>query len=583
MHAQIFARPGRAVRRSGAPAARPASRALLIVLAAVLAASGCGSGGGGEEAGDSASVNGLVAYDINPMPREKVKEGGTLRWGLTELPSQWNQNHVDGNLAVVEKVISAVMPRPFLSDHRGEITNNPDYVTAAEVTETEPRQVVTLTLNPKAKWSDGTPITWRDYQAQWQAMNGRNTAYRAASTVGYADIEKVARGENDHQVVITFATPFTDWRSLFTPLYPSSTNSSPDAFNNAWLNAIPVTAGPFKLGGFDRAARSVTLVRDTGWWGAEARLDRIVFRGLDGGRLVSAATAGELDVAELGPAVADHQRVKSAPNMVVRQAAGTDYRQLTLNGESPALADVKVRQAIALGVNREALAQSGLQGLDWPAVLLNNHFFLATQAGYRDGAGELGTYDPAKAEKLLDEAGWAKKGDVRVKDGRQLRLRYVVPSGLQLARSEAELVRRALQQIGIQVDVKTVPSDEFFTGYIIPGKFDLASFSYVGTPFPISRVHGQYANAAEGDRQWNANLGRIGSAEIDAEMRKALTALDPVDARAHANAADRLIWQAVNVLPLYQRPQSVAVRTTVANVGARGLYDLRYQDIGFTE
>jgi len=39
----------------------------------------------------------------------------------------------------------------------------------------------------------------------------------------------------------------------------------------------------------------------------------------------------------------------------------------------------------------------------------------------------------------------------------------------------------------------------------------------------------------------------------------------------------------VNVLPLYQRPQSVAVRTTVANVGATGLYDLRYQDIGFTE
>jgi len=517
------------------------------------------------------------------MPREKVKEGGTLRWGLAELPSQWNRNHVDGDLGVVDRVIGAVMPRPFVSDHRGEITNNPDYVTSAEVTETEPRQVVTLTLNPKAKWSDGTPITWRDYQAQWQAMNGRNTAYRAASTVGYADIEKVERGENDHEVKITFATPFSEWRSLFTPLYPSSTNSSPDAFNNAWLNAIPVTAGPFKLGGFDRAKRTVTLVRDGNWWGEEARLDRIVFRGLEGGGLVSAATAGELDVAELGPAVADHQRVKNAPNMVVRQAAGTDYRQLTLNGESPVLSDVRVRRAIAMAVNREALAQSGLQGLDWPTVLLNNHFFLTTQVGYRDGAGELGTYDPAKAEKLLDEAGWVKKGAVRVKDGKRLRLRYVVPSGLQLARTEAEQVKRALQQVGIVVDVVTVPSDSFFSGYVIPGKFDLTAFSYAGSAFPISQAHGQYADAAEGDRQWNANLGRIGSAEIDAALRKALTSLDPVDARAHANAADRLIWQAVNVLPLYQRPQSVAVRTTVANVGATGLYDLRYQDIGFTE
>jgi ABC-type dipeptide transport system, periplasmic component len=583
MHAQIFARTGRAGRRSGASAARRARGFLVILAAAVLAASACGTGGGEDAADDSASVNGLKAYDINPLPREKVKEGGTLRWGLGEFPTQWNQNHVDGNLDAVEKVISALMPRPFVSDRRGEVTANPDYLTAAEVTETEPKQVVTLTLNPKAKWSDGKPITWRDYQAQWQAMNGRNNAYRAATTAGYAEIEKVARGEDDHQVVITFATPFADWRSLFTPLYPSSTNSSPDAFNNGWLNEIPVTAGPFKFGRFDRGAKTLTIVRDSAWWGEEARLDRIVYRGLDGARLVSAFIAGELDVAELGPSAADIQRVRSAAGAEVRQAAGPDYRQLTLNGESPALSDVRVRQAIALGVNREAIAQSDLQGLDWPATLLNNHFFMNTQVGYRDGAGELGGYDPAKAERLLDEAGWVKKGDVRVKGGKELRLRFVIPSGLQLARSEGELVKRALEQIGIAVDVKTVPSDEFFTGYVIPGKFDIAPFSYVGTPFPVTSSFAQYANAAEGDRQWNANLGRIGSPEIDAAMRKAISALDPADARAHANAADRLIWQAVNVLPLYQRPQSVAVRATTANIGARGFHSLRYQDIGFTE
>lgn len=584
MHAQIFARPGRAGRRSGARPASRASRAFVVALAiAATALSGCGAEGGEQPSEESATVNGLKAYDINPMSREKVREGGTLRWGLSEFPSQWNQNHVDGNLAVVEKVISALMPRPFVSDMRGEVSANPDYLSKAEVTETDPRQVVTLTLNPKAKWSDGRPITWHDYQAQWQAMNGRNTSYRAATTVGYADIEKVERGENDHQVVITFTRPFGDWMSLFTPLYPSSTNGSPDTFNNGWLNAIPVTAGPFKFAKFDRAAKSVSVVRDDNWWGDEARLDQIVYRGMDGGGLVGAFAAGELDVADLGPAVADHQRVRNSAGAIVRQAAGPDYRQLTLNGESPALSDVRVRQAVAVGVNRQALAQSDLQGLDWPTALLNNHFFMNTQAGYRDGSGELGGYDPAKAEKLLDQAGWAKKGDVRVKDGEQLKLRFVIPSGLQLAKSEGELVKRDLRQIGVAVQVQTVPSDEFFTEYIIPGKFDIAPFSYVGTPFPVSSGFGQYANAAGGDKQWNANLGRIGSEEIDAAMRKATASLDPADARAHANAADRLLWQAVNVLPLYQRPQSVAVRDTLANVGARGFHDLRYQDIGFTK
>ncbi len=290
MHAQIFARPGRAGRRSGA---RPASRAFLVALTlAATALTGCGAGSGGEETAESGSTDGLKAYDINPASRDKVREGGTLRWGLSEFPTQWNQNHVDGNLSMVEKVVSALMPRPFVSDRRGEVTANPDYLTAAEITETDPRQVVTLTLNPKAKWSDGRPITWHDYQAQWQAMNGRNTNYRPASTAGYADVAKVERGENDHQVVVTFATPFGDWRSLFTPLYPSSTNNSPDTFNNGWLNAIPVTAGPFKFAKFDRAAKSVTIVRDNAWWGDEARLDQIVYRGMDGGRLVGAFAAG---------------------------------------------------------------------------------------------------------------------------------------------------------------------------------------------------------------------------------------------------------------------------------------------------
>ena len=65
-------------------------------------------------------------------------------------------------------------------------------------------------------------------------------------------------------------------------------------------------------------------------------------------------------------------------------------------------------------------------------------------------------------------------------------------------------------------------------------------------------------------------------------MSRAAQALDPAEGRSLANVADRLLWQEVNVLPLYQRPQNVAVKETLANVGARGFYDLHYENIGFT-
>ncbi|MFG1698996.1 ABC transporter family substrate-binding protein [Nonomuraea sp. NPDC049309] len=557
-------------------------RLVSAAMAAALLLAGCGN-----QWGNSAGMDGagddreLKGYDINPQPREKVKDGGTLRWGINEFPTQWNRNHVDGNLAMAAVVSNALLPGPFVSNEKAEISVDTDYVLDARVTSQKPKQVVTYRLNPKARWSDGKPITWADYRAQWQALNGRDPDYRIVSSTGYQDIEKVARGKDDYEVVVTFERPFGDWQALFGPLLPASTNRDPESFNTAWLNKIPVTAGPFKFGGFDQTAKTITLVRDDNWWGRRAKLDRIIFRASEQDSLISAFGNGELDIIDIGPSAPDYARAKATTGAQVRTAAGPDFRHFTFNGSSALLSDVRVRQAIQLGINRQAIAQSDLQGLDWPITVLNNHFFMNTQEGYQDNAGELGVYDPEKAKQLLDAAGWKLNGQVRQKQGRTLELRFVVPSGVQISKAEGELAQSMLAQIGVKLTIKAVPSDDFFTKYVIPGNFDITPFAYIGTPFPVSSSYGIYANATNG-KNWNANFGRSGSPEIDQAMSRAAQSLDPAQARALTNEADKLLWPLVNVLPLYQRPQMVAVRATLANVGARGFFDLQYEDIGFT-
>ncbi|MER5419453.1 ABC transporter family substrate-binding protein [Streptosporangium roseum] len=574
------------IRRVGAFAA-------ALSVAGSLALAGCGSqggSGGGSRSGtggepSAGSASAVKAYDINPVPRDRVREGGQLRWGLNEYPTNWNLNHVDGNLAMVKKVIDALMPSAFRSNEKGEISANTDYLSEGVITARKPKQVVRLTLNRSARWSDGKPITWEDYRAQWQAMSGKNGDYRVAGTTGYQDIESVAKGKDDHEVVVTFAKPFGDWQSLFGPLYPKATNATPDGFNNGWLNKIPVTAGPFKFVSFDQTAKTVTIVRDDAWWGDRAKLDQIIYRALESDALVGAFSNGELDTFDVGPSAPDYARAKSTQGAIVRQAAGPDFRHITMNGESAVLSDVNVRRAVAMAINRQAIAQSDLQGLDWPIVLLNNHFFMNTQEGYQDNAGEVGVHNVERAAQLLDAAGWRLEGQTRKKDGRELALRFVMPSGLQLTKSEAEITQSMLAQVGVKVTLHAVPSDDYFTRYIIPGNYDITAFAYVGTPFPVSSGYGQYADAtkdSKGRLQWNANLGRIGSPQIDAAMDKATADLDGAQAIADTNAADKLIWEAVNVVTLYQRPQNVAVKNTLANYGARGFYDLRYQDIGFT-
>ncbi|MEV4394356.1 ABC transporter family substrate-binding protein [Nonomuraea sp. NPDC049607] len=558
----------------------------LVVAVAVtgslsLVSCGGGGSGGGSTSGTQGEHKTIRAFDINPQPRDKVKDGGTLRWGINEFPSQWNRNHVDGNLAVAAVISNALLPSPFVSDEKAEITVDRDYVLDAKVTDQSPKQVVTYTLNPKAKWSDGQPITWADYQAQWQALNGRNPDFHIVSATGYQDIEKVERGKDDHEVKVTFVKPFGDWQSLFGPLLPAATNRTPQAFNTSWLNKIPVTAGPFKFKGFDQTAKTITIVRDDTWWGDRAKLDQIIYRASEQDSLIGAFSNGELDLIDVGPSAPDYARARSTQGAQVRQAAGPDFRHFTFNGSSELLKDVNVRQAIQLGINRQAIAQSDLQGLDWPIEPLNNHFFMNTQEGYLDNAGSLGVYNPDRAKQMLDAAGWKLNGAVRQKNGQPLDLRFVVPSGVQLSKSEGELAQNMLAQIGVKLTIKAVPSDDFFTKYVIPGNFDITPFAYIGTPYPISSSYGIYANSANG-KTWNANFGRTGSPEIDQAMDKAAQNLDPAAARTQTNEADGLIWKLVNVLPLYQRPQNVAARQTLANVGARGFYDLRYEDIGFT-
>ncbi|KAA9380898.1 ABC transporter family substrate-binding protein [Microbispora cellulosiformans] len=563
---------------------RPRRPVALALLAAVWAATACGAQRGPGEQDGALAPSPVKAYDINPLPRDKVKDGGTLRWGLVDFPTQWNRNHVDGDGNAVEAVTDALMPRTFRSDERGRPSLDTDYVTNARITATSPRQVITYSINPKARWSDGKPITWNDFAAQWKAMSGRDHDYRVDAAIAYENIQSVARGSSDREVVVTLAQPFNEWQSLFTPLYPSATNATPAAFNSDWINRIPVTAGPFRVERLDAKGRTVTLARDPAWWGNRPKLDRMVFRTVRPDQMVRAFTKGDVDVFEVGPSPDDYARVREAWDAVVRQAAGTQYRQFTLNGESPVLSDVRVRQAVAAALDRRALMQADLKGLGWPTVTLDNHFLMNSQYGYQPNAREIGGYDPALAGRLLDQAGWKMSGKGRTKNGKPLTLRFVVPDGIPPSLAEAQAAGRMLQRVGVRSEVRKVSFNDFFGKYLIPGDFDLAAFAYPSTPYPVSGSFDVYADGERGkgdDVEWYSNLGRSGSKQIDQAMYRAGSLLDPARVPGLLNDADRLVWKEVNVLPLYQCPQGVVVRSALANIGAGGFYDLRYEDIGY--
>ena len=86
-----------------------------------------------------------------------------------------------------------------------------------------------------------------------------------------------------------------------------------------------------------------------------------------------------------------------------------------------------------------------------------------------------------------------------------------------------------------------------------------------------------------GQLQFQQNKARIGTREIDALMDRAVGELDPARARELINQADRLVWDEVHSLTLYQRPEITGVKRNVANFGSFGFKSGLYEDIGFVK
>ena len=546
--------------------------ALLFALALVLA--GCSSG---ERPAGSAGGDGKLgnASDINPQDPATLQQGGNIRLAISAMPENFNTLHIDGNSADTASLLRPTMPRAFVISPDGSMTVNTDYFTSVELTQTDP-QVVTYTINPKATWSDGTPITWEDIAAQINATSGKDEAFAIASPNGSDRVASVTRGADDRQAVMTFAQHYPEWRGMFagnTMLLPKSVTANPDVFNKGQLDNPGPSAGPFMVSNVDRTAQRITLSRNPNWWGTPPLLDSFTYLVLDDAARIPALQNNTIDAT--GIASLDELTIaQRTEGISIRRAPGPSWYHLTFNGAPGSiLADKALRQAVAKGIDRQAIANVTQRGLVDSPTPLGNHIFVAGQEGYQDNSAVV-AYNPEKAKAELDALGWKLNGEVREKDGKQLVIRDVLYDS-QTGRQVAQVAQNSLAQIGVKLELDVKSANGFFTNYVNVGDFDVTQFSWVGDAFSLCCLNQIFTTGAE------SNFGKISSPEIDAKVEEVLDELDPAKARALANEVDKLLWEEVFSLALTQSPGNVAVRSTLANFGPAGLGDLNYSAIGF--
>lgn len=204
--------------------------------------------------------------------------------------------------------------------------------------------------------------------------------------------------------------------------------------------ASPVGTGPFKFVEW-RKADSVTLERWDGYWGAQPALKTVTFKFVsDPSAQVAGLMAGDIDAIPNVGAPESLERFKADPDFVVTVGNTEGETILAINHRRNNLEDIRVRRAISLAIDRQAIVDGAMFGYGTP---IGSHF-APHHAAYVD-LTPMYAHDLAKARELMAEAGHA--------DGFKAVMKLPPPS---YARRGGEIVAAQLAEIGIEVEIVPV-------------------------------------------------------------------------------------------------------------------------------
>ncbi|MDO4784585.1 MAG: ABC transporter family substrate-binding protein [Propionibacteriaceae bacterium] len=527
--------------------------------------------GGGRGSDPQGSTQTLPSTAWERADYSAVKDGGTLTLSVAQVPDNWNSDQTQGNLADLSDIREPQGYGQFSkASEAGEISFNPDYIVEATLTSTEP-QVVTVKMNPKAVWEDGTPITIKDLQAYATALSGKDKAYQLVSTKGWEDIKEVKQTADEFTGEIHFANKVVDWQPLCYPSLPASISSDPEVFNNGYTAKGTPSCGPFKLKSFDKTA--IILERNPNWWGQKPKLESIIFRVLTQQQQPSSFGNGEIDVVDIANGDV-YNTAKKRSDVVIQKSNGVTWTHLTINTER--ITDLEVRKAIAYGVNREVIGAAVISPLETPVVLLNDVIYLPGQKGYIDPWNGEVKYDKAKAEEILQAAGYAKGSDgVYAKDGKPLAFSVTVPADAKSNIDRATQVQKDLNAIGFKIDLQTVPSDNYFKEYVQPHNFDLVTFSWVGTAYPHSGIN------LFSPKESKQNFTGWGDEKVDKLGVEAYQEFDKEKRIKVTNDFSKALLNAFPIIPFYVTPKVMGLKKGLVNFGARQFESVDWTTVGF--
>ncbi|MGH9600672.1 MAG: ABC transporter substrate-binding protein [Terracidiphilus sp.] len=400
-------------------------------------------------------------------------------------------------------------------------------------------------LRAGVRFSNGQTMTARD--VVWSIDSMRNGAVISPKAAAYASIDRV---ESAGPLTVIFHLRHPD-NFLLTNLSTSAFGVVPyGSGSNFWRH--PVGTGPFKFVS-QHIDQDVVIERNPLSWQPEPKVARVRFAVVpDAITMALELEKGSADV-EVNSLPMDVLPVLAKqPNLRVDDAPGTEIQYLAFNARDPILRHVRVRQAIACAINRALIIRTLMGGRAQPAVSL-------LPPGHWAWTGSVAryAYDPARADRLLDEAGY-KRGPGGVRFHLTMKI-----SNDENTRLLAVVLQQQLAKIGIALALR---SNEFATFYsdVTRGAFQMYSLKWVGgneEPEIFTYVFSTASFPPKG-----ANRGRYSNPRLDALLADAAENEDLARRRADYVQAQQILARDLPAINLWYLDTVVMHNRRVTNV-----------------
>jgi len=445
---------------------------------------------------------------------------------------------------------------------------------------------VTLKLKPDLQWGDGVPVTAKDIAFTWKlgsdAANGFSNPnpWNRATSVDVID---------DHTAVLHLdrvRADYNQWDQILPEHIEADVlakATAPGAYNTAsTYNRAPLTAGlydgPYVITGYDSGAQ-IVLEPNPHWTGTKPGFKRIVLRHLENTAALQAnLLSGDIDmVAGEGIGLTIDQALglqKQYPDRFHYEfRPSLTYEHIDLKKENPLFADVRVRRALLMAIDRQTMVDKLFHGTQpvastWVNPLNPNY----------DASIAVVTYDPQGARALLQQAGFTPGPDgiCRNAAGDRLSFEFATTAGNRLRELQQQVLQSNWKGACIEATIKNEPARTLFGETLKKRQYTgMAMYAWSSnvTESPLRTLGtSQIPTAANG---WGgANFPGFSDPKMDADIAAADGELDPAKQKAVWADMQQIYAGQLPVLPLFFRSEPHVTPTWLKGYRPTGQADL---------